>query len=136
MEQNFEMLPANKDKTVQIKKIDADNYFLRLIRIDINPNDPQHPARREQIKLFTPLVWKNLQGFANDKNPVDWQKAAGVAESKVVHDPSLMTPEELKEIREYREQYFASRRPAPAQAGSLESAVAEIKRLKRKLKVH
>ena len=85
-----ELIQANKDKSVWIKKCDANVFHVRLERVTILPNDPLHPVRNTWIQTFDVATWLKFQKLAEGRNPVDWKKAALVNSAVVVHDPRIV----------------------------------------------
>lgn len=84
------LIPANKDGSYLIPENETHLYHVLCTRITILPGDPLHPLRNSWVQCFEPATWLRFQQLKNDpKMPVDWQKSALVAESRVVHDPTI-----------------------------------------------
>ena len=85
------LIPANKDRNYMIKESDKDYFHVHCTRITILPNDPLHPRRESFVQIFDVATWLRFQKMKEGKNPVDWQKAALIAEARVLHDPRIVT---------------------------------------------
>lgn len=94
------LIPANLETSVLIKESDQYCYHVRLTRIAINPDDPSHPSVSKDIKCFTKETFEKMEALRNAKSPIIWYRAGGYDECKVVHDPNLLPPPEVKELSE------------------------------------
>lgn len=84
------LIPANKDPKYMIKEDDAGVYSVLCTRITILPSDPFHPLRQSFVQTFDPATWRRFQELATGPHPVDWKKAALIAEARVIHDPTII----------------------------------------------
>ncbi len=84
------LVPANKDASYFIKEDEQHVYHVLCTRITVTPQDPLHPLRQSFVQTFDVATWRGFQELANAKHPVDWRKASLIAETKVLHDPTLI----------------------------------------------
>lgn len=84
-----ELIPANKDRTVLIKKRDEGDFHIRLHRITVLPGDPLHPIHNSWVQIYDLPTWLKMQKMKEAKISVDWMKASLVNSFEVVHDPRL-----------------------------------------------
>lgn len=128
-----ELVEANLESGTMIRKLDALNYFVKQIRININPSDPQHPSQNERIVCHTPEVWQVLNRNESRKQPISYIKAGGMTSAKVISDPTLWTKEQRKDIQDYYNSIF----PVVIMSNDeLQPLRDEIKRLKKKVGIH
>ena len=92
------MIPANKDPNILIKKTDERYYHVKLQRRSVNPAEPTRPGIMETIQVFSVDEFKVLEAHQYSKQPLVWFHAAGFSEAIVVHDPTLLPPEEKADV--------------------------------------
>ena len=117
---------ANKDKKTEIMLCDALNYHFRCTRITVRPGNEQFPTKLSTVRQFKKEVL--------DKLPETWPHLSNYQEAILVHDPTLLTPEEKAEAEA---ELFKILHPTPAASpGSMEERLqkqaTEIRKLKRR----
>jgi len=114
---------ANKDKTVEILLHDSMNYHFKCVRISVTPGKEQFPSRMTIIRQFKKEVL--------DKLPETWPQLANFQETILVHDPTLMSEQELKEAEAALSDLL---KPKVHEPGSIEQLAADLKKMKRQMK--
>jgi hypothetical protein len=94
-------MPCNMAKDIQIPVRDGSYYWLKGLRININPFDPTHPQRIERMICLKPIDYDRF--FSSDLGvelQIRYRKNAGFSELTLVHNPKLRTAKEIKEQTE------------------------------------
>jgi hypothetical protein len=92
-----ELIKANRDESVLIKEAAKYCIHVRLTQINVNPRDPQHPAKKDVIQVFSVKEFEQMEAQRYGKHPFIWYRVAGFAEAVVVHDGRLVPEKEKAE---------------------------------------
>jgi hypothetical protein len=85
----YEMIPANLDKKVKIKKVDETFIHTENVKAIILPKDPLHPIYEKRIQVFDVDTFERFFNTGDENENATYLRAMGDISFRIVHDPRL-----------------------------------------------
>lgn len=95
----YKMIPANLDKTIQIKELDKTFIHVEYTRVTILPLDILHPIYFKFVNCHDVMTFETLFETNNERTNIDHLRATGCVEMRIVHDPRLTDEQAEKRIK-------------------------------------
>jgi hypothetical protein len=94
-----DLIPANMNNKFMILKRDAFCYHLSCEKRAIDPRNPTFPIIKKRILVLEPANYNKYFGpRVSIEQQIENKKTMGIHNVELIHDPTLLSKEQLEEI--------------------------------------